>query len=89
VSVPVVSVRMWQAAESRSGHMGPAISDLRATEVAARTAAFKNVWHQAGCRVPYMGFSLLPLSVIPEIRLTDRGLILCPPMQIVPLFESL
>jgi adenine deaminase len=40
------------------------LSDLRATEVAARTKAFKNVWHQAGCRLPYMGFNLhrLPAS---------------------------
>jgi len=29
----------------------------------------------------------LPLSVIPEIRLTDKGLVLCPAMKIVPLFE--
>lgn len=37
--------------------------------------------------VPYMGFNLLPLSVIPEIRLTDKGLVLCPAMKIAPLFE--
>jgi adenine deaminase len=34
-----------------------------------------------------MGLNLLPLSVIPEIRLTDKGLVLCPAMKIVPLFE--
>jgi adenine deaminase len=64
------------------------LSDARATVVAAQTTQFKEVWNNAGCRLPYMGFNLLPLSVIPEIRLTDRGLVLCPEMKLVPLFET-
>jgi adenine deaminase len=40
-----------------------------------------------GCTLPYMGFNLLPLSVIPAIRLTDKGLVLVPEMELVPLFE--
>jgi adenine deaminase len=35
-----------------------------------------------------MGFNLIPLSVIPEIRITDKGLVTVPAMQIVPLFEE-
>jgi adenine deaminase len=35
-----------------------------------------------------MGFNLIPLSVIPEIRITDKGLVLVPDMRIVPLFEA-
>jgi adenine deaminase len=35
-----------------------------------------------------MGFNLLPLSVIPELRLTDRGLVDVRGMKIVPLFEK-
>jgi adenine deaminase len=34
-----------------------------------------------------MGFNLLPLSVIPELRITDKGLVLVNEMRIVPLFE--
>ena len=34
-----------------------------------------------------MGFNLIPLSVIPEIRITDRGLVTVPGMQQLPLFE--
>jgi adenine deaminase len=34
-----------------------------------------------------MGFNLIPLSVIPEIRISDKGLVLVPQMQIQPLFE--
>jgi adenine deaminase len=63
------------------------LSDARAGQVAAETTALKQVWNEVGCRLPYMGFNLLPLSVIPEIRLTDKGLVLCPAMTIVPLFE--
>jgi adenine deaminase len=35
-----------------------------------------------------MGFSLIPLTVIPEIRITDRGLVLVPEMQMQPLFDA-
>lgn len=62
------------------------ISDLRATEVAAATTALKEAWLAAGCTLPYMGFNLLPLSVIPEIRLTDKGLVKVPEMTIQPLY---
>jgi len=34
-----------------------------------------------------MGFNLIPLSVIPEIRITDKGLVTVPQMRIFPLFE--
>lgn len=63
------------------------LSDRRATEVAQATTELKKYWTEVGCRLPYMGFNLLPLSVIPEIRLTDKGLVLCPEMKLVPLFE--
>jgi len=63
------------------------ISDQRARVVAAKTTALKTAWLAAGCTLPYMGFNLIPLSVIPEIRITDKGLVTVPGMQIVPLFE--
>ena len=63
------------------------LSDKRVTEVAAETRALKAAWTKAGCKIPYMGFNLIPLSVIPEIRITDKGLVLVPAMKQVPLFE--
>ncbi|MBC2605433.1 adenine deaminase [Pelagicoccus albus] len=63
------------------------LSDKRAIDVAADTSELKKAWNEMGCTLPYMGFNLLPLSVIPEIRLTDKGLVLVPQMEIVPLFE--
>ena len=63
------------------------LSDRRATAVAAETAALKRAWAEVGCVLPFMGFNLIPLSVIPPIRLTDKGLVLVPRMTLVPLFE--
>ena len=48
------------------------------TEVAEEIRALKAAWAEAGCTIPYMGFNLIPLSVIPEIRITDKGLVLVP-----------
>ncbi|MDP8921035.1 MAG: amidohydrolase family protein, partial [Pseudomonadota bacterium] len=64
------------------------LSDKRVTEVAAETQSLKAAWDKAGCKIPYMGFNLIPLSVIPEIRITDKGLVLVPEMELVPLYEG-
>jgi adenine deaminase len=64
------------------------LSDQRATTVARETTALKKAWARLGCKVPYMGFNLLPLSVIPELRLTDKGLVDVTRMRLVPLFEK-
>jgi adenine deaminase len=63
------------------------LSDKRVTEVADEMRELKAEWEAAGCTIPYMGFNLIPLSVIPEIRITDKGLVLVPQMQLAPLFE--
>jgi adenine deaminase len=64
------------------------LSDQRAKVIAKATTKLKNAWTKAGCTLPYMGFNLIPLSVIPEIRITDKGLVTVPGMEIVPLFEN-
>jgi adenine deaminase len=64
------------------------LSDKRIHEVAEETKKPKVEWEKAGCTIPYMGFNLIPLSVIPEVRITDKGLVLVPEMQIQPLFET-
>ncbi|MBR0992169.1 amidohydrolase family protein [Bradyrhizobium japonicum] len=63
------------------------LSDKRVSEVAEEVRALKKEWAEAGCTIPYMGFNLIPLSVIPEIRITDKGLVLVPQMELAPLFE--
>ncbi|KQT84828.1 adenosine deaminase [Methylobacterium sp. Leaf465] len=64
------------------------LSDKRVTAVAEEVQILKEAWDRAGCTIPYMGFNLIPLSVIPEIRITDKGLVLVPGMRIVPLFQA-
>ena len=64
------------------------LSDKRASKVAKESTILKKAWANIGCTLPYMGFNLLPLSVIPEIRLTDKGLVTVPGMEILPLFET-
>jgi adenine deaminase len=63
------------------------LSDKRVHEVAEQVKLLKIEWEKAECTIPYMGFNLIPLSVIPEIRITDKGNVLVPEMQIQPLFE--
>tara|TARA_B100000029_G_C17585506_1_gene961031 strand:+ start:1149 stop:2957 length:1809 start_codon:yes stop_codon:yes gene_type:complete len=63
------------------------LSDKRASEVSKNNKFFKENWIKSGCTLPYMGFNLLPLSVIPNIRLTNKGLIDVNNMKIIPLFE--
>lgn len=63
------------------------LSDKRVTEVAEEVKRLKQEWVDAGCTIPYMGFNLIPLSVIPEIRITDKGLVLVPEMRRAALFE--
>jgi len=63
------------------------MSDKRARVVAGETTRLKRAWRAAGCKLPYMGFNLIPLSVIPEIRITDKGLLTVPGMRILPLFD--
>ena len=64
------------------------LSDKRAPEVAAETAKMKAAWASLGCRLPFMGFNLITLAVIPEIRLTDKGLVTVPQMEMLPLMEA-
>ena len=63
------------------------LSDKRVGEVAEEVMRLKVEWEKAGCTIPYMGFNLIPLSVIPEIRITDKGLVLVPEMEQLPSFE--
>ncbi len=63
------------------------LSDKKASEVASENEIFKKSWIEAGCTLPYMGFNLLPLSVIPNYRITNKGLVDVNSMKIEPLFE--
>jgi adenine deaminase len=83
----VCVVRAGKVAASVALPVAGLMSDKRAPEVAKETTRLKRAWKAAGCTLPYMGFNLIPLSVIPEIRITDKGLVTVPGMKILPLFE--
>ncbi len=61
--------------------------DQRATVVAKESTAPKTAWTAAGGTLLYIEFKLIPLSVIPEIHITDKELVTVPRMQILSLFE--
>ena len=63
------------------------LSDKRANIVAEENRILKDEWLKAGCTLPYMGFNLLPLSVIPNFRITNKGLVDVNSMELIPLFE--
>ena len=63
------------------------LSDKKASEVAKENEKFKISWNESGCTLPYMGFNLLPLSVIPNFRITNKGLVDVNSMKLLPLFE--
>ena len=63
------------------------LSDKKASEVASENKIFKKNWIDSGCTLPYMGFNLLPLSVIPNFRITNKGLVDVNSMKIEPLLE--
>ena len=48
-------------------------------EVSADVEALSKAWQQIGCDIvsPFMTMALIPLACIPELRLTDRGLVDC------------
>lgn len=53
------------------------MSDRPAHEVAAAVAELERAWRDLGCQLasPFMTMSLLALPVLPELRLTNRGLV--------------
>jgi adenine deaminase len=65
------------------------LSDKRAPEIKAEMEKLKVVWESKKLALPYFGFNLIELSVIPDLRLTDQGLVLVREMKIIPLFEDI
>ncbi|MEM3503798.1 MAG: adenine deaminase C-terminal domain-containing protein, partial [Nitrososphaeria archaeon] len=53
------------------------ISDQPIENVCAQVKSLSDAWKKLGCTMinPFMTMSLLALSVLPEIRITNKGLI--------------
>ncbi len=65
------------------------MSEGRLEDVAERIERLNLATHKFGCKLkdPFMALSFLTIPVIPEIRLTDKGLIDANELKIVELFE--
>ena len=50
-----------------------------AEEMSAKVANLDAAWKEIGCDIvsPFMTMALIPLACLPELRLTDRGLVDC------------
>ena len=66
---------------------GGLLSDLPVEEVAARTHALERAAKDLGTTLPspFAAMSFMSLSVIPELKLTDRGLVDVKRFELVPL----
>jgi len=67
--------------------IGGLLSDLSFEEVAERTRILEEAAGELGTTLPspFMAMSFLALSVIPELKLTDRGLVDVNRFELVPL----
>ena len=64
------------------------MNDLPTEQMAALVAQLEQAWEQIGCTCPspFMTMASIPLACIPELRLTDRGLVDCRTFQFADLF---
>jgi adenine deaminase len=64
------------------------MSDRDIGHVVNQLKLMRKLGRDMGCRLedPLMGLSFLSLPVIPELRVTDRGLVNVGQFRIVPLF---
>ena len=64
------------------------MNDLPVEEMAALVGKLSDAWREMGCAInsPYMTMALIPLACLPELRLTNRGLVDCRAFRFVDLF---
>ncbi len=63
------------------------MSPLPVDQVSDQVEWLEKAWEQIGCRMvsPFMTMALISLACLPELRLTDRGLVDCTRFCFVPL----
>ena len=63
------------------------MNDKPAEEMSELVEALEEAWAQIGCSMPspFMTMALIPLACLPELRLTNRGLVDCRTFEFVPL----
>jgi adenine deaminase len=66
------------------------MNDKPAEEMADLVAELEKAWAQIGCTMvsPFMTMALIPLACLPELRLTNRGLVDCTTFSFVDLIKE-
>ena len=66
------------------------MNDLPVEEMADLISKLDDAWKEMGCAInsPYMTMALIPLACLPELRLTNRGLVDCRSFRFVDLFTE-
>ena len=66
------------------------MNDLPVEEMAGLVSRLSEAWKEMGCVInsPYMTMALIPLACLPELRLTNRGLVDCRAFRFVDLFAE-
>lgn len=66
------------------------MNDLPVEEMAEMVSKLSDAWREMGCAInsPYMTMALIPLACLPELRLTNRGLVDCRTFQFADLFSE-
>ncbi len=64
------------------------MNDKPLDEMSNIVANLGSAWNKIGCNMvsPFMTMALIPLACLPELRLTDRGLVDCTKFKFTPLF---
>ncbi len=64
------------------------MDDLGAEEMSKKVHGLEDAWERIGCTMPspFMTMALIPLACLPELRLTNRGLVDCTTFEFVDLF---
>lgn len=65
------------------------MNDLPAEKMSELVEKLEGCWDSIGCTMvsPFMTMALIPLACLPELRLTDRGLVDCRTFRFTPLFQ--
>ena len=66
------------------------MNDLPVEQMAELVSRLSDAWKEMGCVInsPYMTMALIPLACLPELRLTNRGLVDCRTFRFVDLFAE-
>ena len=66
------------------------MNDLPVEQMAGLVGKLSDAWAEMGCAInsPYMTMALIPLACLPELRLTNRGLVDCRVFSFADLFAE-